>query len=231
MKYLYPYECETRRLSTPAELQAAIDGNRREGRRASYSPYGPDMVSPLMVSIKTTSCRKLQAYLSLFVVSSLKWFDYFSLPAFVCFLFFNKLMDNLNTDIMQFATKIFSFWNFILLLIMINERKYKLTPSYHFIITTTLHHFRNLSCETFFYKSLTQKQSFIFCFVRFLRSALSVEDLRWTEMEHQCIQQVSQTFLFSKHFCLTVAFLCIYKTNYSRLSHESIKFYCYRYCS
>lgn len=51
MKYLYPYECETRRLSTPAELQAAIDGNRREGRRASYSPYGPEMVSPLMVSV------------------------------------------------------------------------------------------------------------------------------------------------------------------------------------
>ncbi|CAL8096728.1 unnamed protein product [Orchesella dallaii] len=47
MKYLYPYECETRRLSTPAELQAAIDGNRREGRRASYSPYGPEMISPL----------------------------------------------------------------------------------------------------------------------------------------------------------------------------------------
>ncbi|XP_069672823.1 protein dead ringer isoform X3 [Periplaneta americana] len=36
MKYLYPYECEKRRLSTPAELQAAIDGNRREGRRSSY---------------------------------------------------------------------------------------------------------------------------------------------------------------------------------------------------
>lgn len=44
MKYLYPYECEKKRLSTPAELQAAIDGNKREGRRASYGPY-PDMVS------------------------------------------------------------------------------------------------------------------------------------------------------------------------------------------
>ncbi|XP_053975287.1 AT-rich interactive domain-containing protein 3C-like isoform X3 [Hylaeus anthracinus] len=48
MKYLYPYECEKRRLSTPAELQAAIDGNRREGRRSSYGAYagggsgGPD---------------------------------------------------------------------------------------------------------------------------------------------------------------------------------------------
>ncbi|XP_063980762.1 protein dead ringer-like isoform X5 [Diachasmimorpha longicaudata] len=40
MKYLYPYECEKRRLSTPAELQAAIDGNRREGRRSSYGAYG-----------------------------------------------------------------------------------------------------------------------------------------------------------------------------------------------
>ncbi|XP_043525817.1 protein dead ringer [Frieseomelitta varia] len=39
MKYLYPYECENRRLSTPAELQAAIDGNRREGRRSSYGTY------------------------------------------------------------------------------------------------------------------------------------------------------------------------------------------------
>jgi len=49
MKYLYPYECDKRRLSTPAELQAAIDGNRREGRRASYGPY-PDMVSLYDVS-------------------------------------------------------------------------------------------------------------------------------------------------------------------------------------
>jgi hypothetical protein len=41
MKYLYPYECEKKRLSTPAELQAAIDGNRREGRRSNYGAYGP----------------------------------------------------------------------------------------------------------------------------------------------------------------------------------------------
>nr|2KK0_A Chain A, AT-rich interactive domain-containing protein 3A [Homo sapiens] len=33
MKYLYPYECEKRGLSNPNELQAAIDSNRREGRR------------------------------------------------------------------------------------------------------------------------------------------------------------------------------------------------------
>ncbi|KAK6317761.1 hypothetical protein J4Q44_G00110520 [Coregonus suidteri] len=37
MKYLYPYECEKKGLSSPGKLQAAIDGNRREGRRPSYS--------------------------------------------------------------------------------------------------------------------------------------------------------------------------------------------------
>lgn len=37
MKYLYPYECERKALSSPSELQAAIDSNRREGRRPSYS--------------------------------------------------------------------------------------------------------------------------------------------------------------------------------------------------
>nr|XP_024216699.1 AT-rich interactive domain-containing protein 3A isoform X2 [Halyomorpha halys] len=53
MKYLYPYECEKRRLSTPGELQAAIDGNRREGRRGSYGTYAemmqrsPTQSSPL----------------------------------------------------------------------------------------------------------------------------------------------------------------------------------------
>ncbi|KAK7152346.1 hypothetical protein R3I94_008620 [Phoxinus phoxinus] len=37
MKYLYPYECERKALSSPGELQSAIDSNRREGRRPSYS--------------------------------------------------------------------------------------------------------------------------------------------------------------------------------------------------
>ncbi|XP_027029114.1 AT-rich interactive domain-containing protein 3B isoform X1 [Tachysurus fulvidraco] len=37
MKYLYPYECEKKGLSSPGELQAAIDSNRREGRRPGYS--------------------------------------------------------------------------------------------------------------------------------------------------------------------------------------------------
>ncbi|XP_051924241.1 AT-rich interactive domain-containing protein 3A [Hippocampus zosterae] len=36
MKYLYSYECEKRGLSSPGELQAAIDSNRRVGRRQSY---------------------------------------------------------------------------------------------------------------------------------------------------------------------------------------------------
>ncbi|XP_052743672.1 AT-rich interactive domain-containing protein 3C isoform X2 [Bicyclus anynana] len=35
MKYLYDYECEKKNLSTRNELDAAIEGNKREGRRAS----------------------------------------------------------------------------------------------------------------------------------------------------------------------------------------------------
>ncbi|XP_061624317.1 AT-rich interactive domain-containing protein 3A [Phyllopteryx taeniolatus] len=53
MKYLYPYECEKRGLSSPGELQAAIDSNRREGRRQSYgSPifnYSP-VGTPILLS-------------------------------------------------------------------------------------------------------------------------------------------------------------------------------------
>ncbi|KAK0143811.1 AT-rich interactive domain-containing protein 3A [Merluccius polli] len=37
MKYLYAFECEKKRLSSPGELQAAIDSNRREGKRSSYT--------------------------------------------------------------------------------------------------------------------------------------------------------------------------------------------------
>ncbi|XP_037539512.1 AT-rich interactive domain-containing protein 3A [Nematolebias whitei] len=37
MKYLYPFECDKKALSSPGELQAAIDSNRREGRRPSYT--------------------------------------------------------------------------------------------------------------------------------------------------------------------------------------------------
>nr|XP_042895566.1 protein dead ringer homolog [Parasteatoda tepidariorum] len=46
MKYLYAYECDKEKLSTQDELQAAIDGNRREGRRAGYSPYGELVPGP-----------------------------------------------------------------------------------------------------------------------------------------------------------------------------------------
>ena len=44
MKYLYPYECDKEKLSAPDELQMAIDGNRREGRRSSYGQY-PDLAN------------------------------------------------------------------------------------------------------------------------------------------------------------------------------------------
>ncbi|MBN3314696.1 ARI3A protein, partial [Atractosteus spatula] len=59
MKYLYPYECDKRGLSNPNELQAAIDSNRREGRRQgfggtlfTYSPNGtPTMLSSPKLSV------------------------------------------------------------------------------------------------------------------------------------------------------------------------------------
>ncbi len=38
MKFLYSYECHKLNLSTRQELEAAIEGNKREGRRTSY--YG-----------------------------------------------------------------------------------------------------------------------------------------------------------------------------------------------
>ncbi|XP_031611629.1 AT-rich interactive domain-containing protein 3B-like [Oreochromis aureus] len=66
MKYLYPFECEKKGLSSPGELQAAIDSNRREGRRPSYTSslyrYSPSpgsaphalLSSPNMQSAPTT---------------------------------------------------------------------------------------------------------------------------------------------------------------------------------
>lgn len=56
MKYLYPYECEKEKLSQPDELQAAIDGNRREGRRSSYSHYA-EMMSSAAASLAAPSSR------------------------------------------------------------------------------------------------------------------------------------------------------------------------------
>lgn len=35
MKYLYDYECEKNKFSARSELDAAIEGNKREGRRTS----------------------------------------------------------------------------------------------------------------------------------------------------------------------------------------------------
>ncbi|KAM7017937.1 AT-rich interactive domain-containing protein 3A [Tautogolabrus adspersus] len=63
MKYLYPYECEKRGLSSPGELQAAIDSNRREGRRQSYgsaifnySPVGtPTLLTPPKIHLSHLS--------------------------------------------------------------------------------------------------------------------------------------------------------------------------------
>ncbi|XP_070821464.1 AT-rich interactive domain-containing protein 3A isoform X2 [Chaetodon trifascialis] len=56
MKYLYPYECEKRGLSSPGELQAAIDSNRREGRRQTYGStvfsYSPVDTPTLLTSPK-----------------------------------------------------------------------------------------------------------------------------------------------------------------------------------
>ncbi|NXG39309.1 ARI3A protein, partial [Dromaius novaehollandiae] len=56
MKYLYPYECEKRGLSNPNELQAAIDSNRREGRRQGFGSslfaYSPSGTHSLLSSPK-----------------------------------------------------------------------------------------------------------------------------------------------------------------------------------
>ncbi|KAM3842503.1 AT-rich interactive domain-containing protein 3A-like [Diretmus argenteus] len=46
MKYLYSFECEKKGLSSPGELQVAIDSNRREGRRPSYSSSSLYRYSP-----------------------------------------------------------------------------------------------------------------------------------------------------------------------------------------
>ncbi|XP_042311272.1 AT-rich interactive domain-containing protein 3C [Sceloporus undulatus] len=73
MKYLYPYECDKRGLSSPGELQAAIDSNRREGRRQTfgtalfnYSPVGtpggvlssPKIPMPSL-TISTHNCNQI----------------------------------------------------------------------------------------------------------------------------------------------------------------------------
>ncbi|KFD70884.1 hypothetical protein M514_01168 [Trichuris suis] len=47
MKYLYAYECDREKLSSPPELKAAIDGNKREGRRSNFNPFS--QVSPTLL--------------------------------------------------------------------------------------------------------------------------------------------------------------------------------------
>lgn len=66
MKYLYPYECEKQNLSTPAELQAAIDGNRREGRRSSYGQFDSPSVqrSPIPQGIQQMSPLSLVTHVN-----------------------------------------------------------------------------------------------------------------------------------------------------------------------
>ena len=44
-KYLYPLECRHANLSSPHELQAAIEGNKREGRRTSYGSYPAELLT------------------------------------------------------------------------------------------------------------------------------------------------------------------------------------------
>lgn len=72
MKYLYPYECDKKGLSSPGELQAAIDSNRREGRRPGYSnslyrfspspsSSAPHLLSPLKMHLPATGHNGLQA--------------------------------------------------------------------------------------------------------------------------------------------------------------------------
>ena len=46
-KYLYPLECRKKNLSNPTELQAAIEGNKREGRRGSYGSFASSDMLPM----------------------------------------------------------------------------------------------------------------------------------------------------------------------------------------
>ncbi|CAF1607850.1 unnamed protein product [Adineta ricciae] len=64
MKYLYPFECEKLQLSSPGELQAAIEGNRREGRRPSYAfEYSspPQIMAPPPPPVTTASTNAFLA--------------------------------------------------------------------------------------------------------------------------------------------------------------------------
>lgn len=70
MKYLYPYECEKEKLSSPEELQMAIDGNRREGRRSSYGQYPEISSSPPPASMLGGSAGRGLSNQNLFGVTN-----------------------------------------------------------------------------------------------------------------------------------------------------------------
>ena len=58
-KYLYPYECTKKNLSNPNDLAAAIEGNKREGRRGSYGAYH-DMGMPMGMQVSTAGMMPSQ---------------------------------------------------------------------------------------------------------------------------------------------------------------------------
>lgn len=47
-------------MSTPAELQAAIDGNRREGRRSSYGQFDSQMQGQLQQLVRGIATHKMK---------------------------------------------------------------------------------------------------------------------------------------------------------------------------
>lgn len=64
MKYLYPYECETAKLSEPQELQTAIDSNKRDRRHSENMEFmAPQLqreVDPHSPAVTTTTHQGLQ---------------------------------------------------------------------------------------------------------------------------------------------------------------------------
>eukprot|EP00095_Tigriopus_kingsejongensis_P003172 snap_masked-scaffold91_size383040-processed-gene-0.5 protein:Tk03172 transcript:snap_masked-scaffold91_size383040-processed-gene-0.5-mRNA-1 annotation:"protein giant-like" len=62
-KYLYPLECSKKNFSHPTDLQAAIEGNKREGRRGSYGAY-PDIMPPMSVGGHLSPISPMSALVS-----------------------------------------------------------------------------------------------------------------------------------------------------------------------
>lgn len=65
VKYLYPYECETAKLSDPQELQMAIDSNKRDRRHSENMDFMTpqlqrEMDSALTPAVSTTTPQGLQ---------------------------------------------------------------------------------------------------------------------------------------------------------------------------